>query len=103
MDLTPLQWERVKELFESALEKAPAERTSYIAVAERDSQVRSEVERLLANHVESGGFFSNRGFSLSPPLREQEPGQSFAAGEVVASRFRIIRFLARGGMGEVYE
>jgi tetratricopeptide (TPR) repeat protein len=28
---------------------------------------------------------------------------AFAPGEVVAGRFRIVRFLARGGMGELYE
>ncbi|MGA2534960.1 MAG: tetratricopeptide repeat protein [Terracidiphilus sp.] len=103
MDLTPQQWEKVKALFEDALEKTPAERTSYIAVAEHDSQVRSEVERLLAHHVESGGLLSQPGFSFSLSPAGPEPGHSFAAGDVVAARFRILRFLARGGMGEVYE
>ena len=31
------------------------------------------------------------------------PASVFRAGEVVASRFRIVRYLARGGMGELYE
>ena len=103
MDLTPQQWEKVKALFEDALERTPAERTSYIAVAEHDSQVRSEVERLLAHHVESGGFLSRRGFELTPLPTAPEASQSFAADALVALRFRIVRFLARGGMGEVYE
>ncbi len=30
-------------------------------------------------------------------------GSTFAAGEVVADRYRILRFVAQGGMGEVYE
>jgi TolB-like protein len=33
--------------------------------------------------------------------RERPPG--FAAGAVLAKRYRIVRFIARGGMGEVYE
>jgi len=58
MELTPQQWENVKTLFEIALEKTPAERTSFLAGAAQDSVVRREVERLLAHHVESGGFLS---------------------------------------------
>jgi len=103
MDLTPPQWEKVKSLFEGALDEVPADRASYLAANESDTQVRLEVERLLEHHTESGGFLSNRAFALSPSNRAMELSQSFATGEVVASRFRILRFLARGGMGEVYE
>lgn len=103
MELTPQQWEKVKALFEDALERTPAERGSFIAVAEHDSQVRIEVQRLLEHHVESGGFLSHQGFALTAPQGQREQAQSFAAGDVVAARFRIVRFLARGGMGEVYE
>jgi len=102
MELTPQQWEQVKILFADALEKPAAERISFLAEAVNDSQVRSEVERLLAHHVDSGGFLSHPGFPLTPPS-ELESNLSFAVGAQVASRFRIIRFLARGGMGEVYE
>jgi tetratricopeptide (TPR) repeat protein/tRNA A-37 threonylcarbamoyl transferase component Bud32/TolB-like protein len=31
------------------------------------------------------------------------PASTFRSGEVVLDRFRVIRFIARGGMGEVYE
>jgi eukaryotic-like serine/threonine-protein kinase len=103
MDLTSQQWETVKALFERALERSPAERASFIAVEAQDSAVQSEVERLLAHHLESGGFLSRPGFSLTPSSAEPGQNQSFVEGELVASRFRVVRFLARGGMGEVYE
>ncbi|HEX6899618.1 MAG TPA: tetratricopeptide repeat protein [Thermoanaerobaculia bacterium] len=35
------------------------------------------------------------------PRRPEEPG--FAPGETLAGRYRVARFIARGGMGEVYE
>jgi serine/threonine protein kinase len=45
---------------------------------------------------------------VSPPdetrrLREQTAERQFAPGSVVAERYLVVKFLARGGMGEVYE
>jgi eukaryotic-like serine/threonine-protein kinase len=103
MELTPQQWENVKELFEIALEKTPVERDSFLARAAPNLLVRREVERLLAHHVESGGFLSNPALGASASNPQAAPSQSFSPGELVVERFRIVRFLARGGMGEVYE
>src|SRR5262245_2139414 len=33
----------------------------------------------------------------------REVGATFAVGETLAGRYRIVRFIAQGGMGEVYE
>jgi tetratricopeptide (TPR) repeat protein/tRNA A-37 threonylcarbamoyl transferase component Bud32 len=57
----------------------------------------SEVRRMLDEHVREG-FLDRRPWAPSasaPPV--------FAAGQIVSGRYRIIRFLSRGGMGEVYE
>jgi tetratricopeptide (TPR) repeat protein/tRNA A-37 threonylcarbamoyl transferase component Bud32 len=116
MELTPQQWETVKQLFEGTLEKPPAERNAFLSTATHDPDVRREVERLLAHHVESGGLLSRPALPLSGmgagfgallptsvPAEQRPVAQAFAPEEVVAERFRVIRFLARGGMGEVYE
>ena len=103
MELTPQQWENVKALFEIALEKTPADRASFLAGAVQDSAVRREVERLLAHHVESGGFLSHAALPGRASPNPPAPSQSFLPNDLVAERFRITRFLARGGMGEVYE
>jgi len=104
MELTPQQWENVKELFEIALEKTPSDRNSFLAKAAQDSMVRNEVERLLAHHVESGGFLSAPVLSSTTASSSNSASMPFfVAGDLLAERFRITRFLARGGMGEVYE
>jgi eukaryotic-like serine/threonine-protein kinase len=103
MELTPQQWEIVKALFESALEKPPAERSVFLAAATQDSAVRAEVFRLLAHHVESGGLLSRAVVPARSSSHLSKPSQSFNPNDLVAERFRITRFLARGGMGEVYE
>jgi hypothetical protein len=42
---------------------------------------------------------------MGPIAVEGDPSEKavFRAGDLVASRFRIVRYLARGGMGELYE
>ena len=99
MGLTPDQWENVKELFEAALERPAAERASFLVNSCSDSLVRNEVERLLANHNAGSSFLSRP----LPSPGASSPTQSFASGDLLAERFRILRFLASGGMGEVYE
>jgi serine/threonine protein kinase/tetratricopeptide (TPR) repeat protein len=37
------------------------------------------------------------------PLQPAPPQSAFSPGDTIAKRFRILRFIARGGMGEVYE
>ena len=51
------QWPRVKEIFDSALVRAPHERADFLREAcGNDVVLRVEVESLLAAHAEAGGF-----------------------------------------------
>src|SRR5262245_41941679 len=40
---------------------------------------------------------------VSPSSKTSAPPTTFAEGQIVADRFRIVRFIASGGMGELYE
>ncbi|HXX27230.1 MAG TPA: tetratricopeptide repeat protein [Terriglobales bacterium] len=101
MELTSEQWERVKAIFEAALEKPPVDRTSFLELSKDEPPVLEEVERLLASHSEAGDFLAS---PLSPTLDSPPSSlQSLSLGALLSDRFRIVRFLARGGMGEVYE
>ena len=51
---------------------------------------------------------SNSDATLDFKLRQTQelsaaPVSTFFPGDVLAGRFKVLRFLARGGMGEVYE
>src|SRR6185295_8420690 len=50
----------------------------------------------------SSSLGSIHGALTNAPAPGIVKGQTFAPGEVVAGRYRIERFIAKGGMGEVY-
>src|SRR5882672_2060706 len=104
--MTTAQWERAKSVTADALERTAEARAGFVAEAcSDDGDVCREVWRLLGEVVDSG-----QDFLSSPPLRlpsllayTADLKPTFSAGQIVASRFRVERFLNRGGMGEVYE
>lgn len=103
--MTPEKWEKVKVLFEAALEQPAQRRLQYISDSNADEDLRKEVIRLLSNFSGAGSFMeepAEGGFSPGP-LRGRSDGGFFPADKVLAQRFKIIQFLAKGGMGEVYE
>ena len=103
MKISPEQWERVKSLYEAVLESTPTERTEFLHQSEEDELVRQEVVRLLQEHDRVGSFLSVPAFVgrvlIDTPV-ERPP--RFPAGQILAKRFRIVGFIAAGGMGEVY-
>src|SRR5262249_33468054 len=102
MQITPEQWQRAKELFDSAVELKAAERTALLNAACSDQQVRLQVESLLKDHDEAGSFLSEP--AILPAETNDAPQHSdrFPAGTLVAGRFKILRLLGKGGMGEVF-
>jgi len=100
----PDKWEAVKALFEAALEEDPARRSSFLNEQCSEASLRAEVERLLAEHDQAGAFLSTPALGdLSHEVKPPNPPRRLSEGQMLAGRFRIIRFVASGGMGEVYE
>ena len=100
--MTPDKWEKIKTLFEAALEKPSEQRLQYLEAVSTEEDLRAEVARLLTEYADAGSFLSKRG----PGEFELETAHGsgcYQAGQVLAGRFKLFRFLARGGMGEVYE
>jgi eukaryotic-like serine/threonine-protein kinase len=100
-DITPEIWERVKPLFEAASEMAADQRAAFLSQNCPDQRVRLEVEKLLANHDRAGAFLAEP--ALADLTSVQPPQPVLSPGTLLANRFRVVRFIAGGGMGEVYE
>ena len=96
--MTGDEWEVVKNAFEAALRQSECDRAAYLNASLGDSpSILKMVSRLLANYREEE--------TLSNAVSAEgicHP-QVFRPGNIVANRFRIIRFIASGGMGQIYE
>jgi serine/threonine protein kinase/Flp pilus assembly protein TadD len=93
---------RATTIFHEALEIAIERRSDFLAEAcAGDSQLRARVQELLDNADETRSLIEARHDDRKLP---PQPGLPlFAAGDVVGRRYEVIQFIAKGGMGEVYE
>jgi serine/threonine protein kinase len=115
--------ETVEQLFAAALELAPEERTVFLEKACRDSPELEPIVRHMLDREEAMGSFleqpafeAHRGAAQFAPIEDKGPvapeyqaaprgttGPRWKVGDVLNDRFEIVRYIARGGMGEVYE
>src|ERR1700682_2208828 len=101
MAVSPEQEQRIKALLQPALELDPTERASFLDRAGAgDVSLRQEVEALIAAQEQATGSVS------SSQLGE---GTSGSRGEDITAvigrpiaHYKVLSFLGRGGMGEVY-
>src|SRR5436190_6264155 len=101
--MTPERWEKLKRIFGDALEREPRERESFVReAAKSDPELLSELLRLLEESDRDSKLLSRPALTRARAL-EPDEGPRFSPETVLARRFRIVRFIARGGMGEVYE
>ena len=100
--MTPELWQRLKPLFHAALKEGTGDRTAFIdAACGEDKELKIHLEQLIEAEQQSTG-------SLDAPLVNfsglfDGADARFQSGELVLGRFRIVRPVGKGGMGEVYE
>src|SRR5438128_3268693 len=102
-DITPEIWEKVRTLFEAALEKDADQRDMFLSQNCPEESIRKRVEELLANHDRAGDFLAEPAVAhlVTLPVRSCEP--TLSPGTLLSGRFKVLSFIAEGGMGEVYE
>jgi len=95
--MTADRWRRIEELYHSACQRDPGERSAYLAEACRgEEELRLDVESLLAQPEATLAASDT-----AAELFNEIPGQPLEAGTQLG-RFRIEEALGKGGMGEVY-
>jgi hypothetical protein len=98
--MTQDQWQRVRELFERALEDEPPDLVAWLhREAGDDGVVWEEAASLLRHHAAAGSFLVQPVMERVPHLLGDDP--TFAPGQRVGP-YTIVREIGRGGMGRVY-
>jgi serine/threonine protein kinase len=109
----PLNAERFRKvdaLFAEALEREGDERQQFLdARCAGDPDLRREVEILLGiargsteDFLETPVFDTAAALLAGSAVRTAGDSSRFVAGDIIATRYRIVGLLGRGGMGEVY-
>ncbi len=115
------QEQTVEQLFCAALDRRPEDRRAFLdRVCAGAPELRQRVEELLLADEQAGNFLNRQPLNCAAdqsdataPNLETKGDHAdprvfgltgrFEPGQTMASRFTVIRFIARGGMGEVYE
>jgi hypothetical protein len=97
MPIPPENWERVKALFEAALDQGAERRSSFLDEHCPDRVLRAEVDRLLSEHDEAGSFLSSP--VIGDMFESDAPTQGLSAGGLLAGRYRLVAFHRQGRDG----
>src|SRR5579862_2251311 len=94
------RWQRIKVLFESAVEREPGERVAFLdGACQGDAGLREEIEALLAAASPADGFFDDLGLQAGRLFAGEEDDP--AIGRLIGP-YKVMQKVGSGGMGSVY-
>src|SRR5436190_6337047 len=95
--MKPEDWQRIKTLLESALEREPSERSAFLATAcAGDESLRKRVESFIVSHEQAGSFIERPALEvMAESLENKLVGHTLG-------HYLVREQLGVGGMGEVY-
>jgi serine/threonine protein kinase/Flp pilus assembly protein TadD len=108
------QRQSVEQLFGDAIDMEPEARHAFLDAACQDEpELKRLVEQLLMEDERAGSFlkkpvvdFLTTTDTTANRVSDTDAASAsarFHTGDIIAGRFFVVRFIARGGMGEVYE
>jgi len=99
--VTPEQWQRVKEVFEAAVERDSSQRAAFLDEAcDSDVALRREAESLIESYEKEKSFMSLPVIAAAAPSLFDKQAESLV-GQMVG-HYKILAPIGAGGMGEVY-
>jgi eukaryotic-like serine/threonine-protein kinase len=109
--MEPDRWKKIEELYNKALEREPAQRAAFLTeAAGGDLTLKAEVESLLLNREQRGGFLDAVSMKMIAPgfselSAQPEEGQKseLVFGTMLSGKYRVLGILGSGGVGVVYK
>src|SRR3989454_4495605 len=99
--MTPERWQQLKQIFQSALERNPAERSAFLSQAcADDPALCSEVESLIASHDQAGDSIEAMAAEAATEMLADDRAGLIVGKQI--GRYQVVSCIGRGGMGEVF-